>query len=108
METKQEFVNKGLQHFAEKNYERAIFFFRKALECDAKFETAYRTLCESLNRLDEIDEAYKFAKKWLEINNKNPLAYLTLSKIYTQKGHKDEARSALLKYQKLMAEQKTA
>jgi len=100
---KQEFVNHGLQYFAQKNFEKAIFFFRKALECDEEFENAYRALCESLNRINEIDEAFSFANKWLEINEQNPFAHLTLSKLYAQKGLRQEAEQELLLYQRLKA-----
>ncbi len=103
--TKQDYVNKGLQHFSERNYERACFLFRKAICCDDRFENAYRALSETLNRMNQIEEALTLTRKWLRINNKNPNAHLMLSKLYVQKGMKKEAQKALAHYQKLLAAQ---
>ena len=106
MRTKQDFVNYGMQYFAQKEYDRAIFFFRKALDCDEEFENAYRALCESLNRINEIDEAFLFARKWIEINEHNPLAHMMLSKLYVQKGMKADAKKEMELYRHFLAEQK--
>ncbi len=104
--TKQDYVNHGMQYFAQKKYDRAIFFFRRALECDEEFENAYRALCESLNRINEIDEALLFARRWEELNNRNPLAHLMLSKLYVQKGMKMQAKKEMELYRRFLAEQK--
>lgn len=98
---KQQFVNQGMHHFAEQNYERAIKYFRMALDCDDSFETAYSALCESLNRIDKIDEAFKVLQCWLKINDQNPKAHLILSKLLAQKGHGNDARLAMQTYLKL-------
>ncbi len=104
--TKQDYVNKGLQYFAERDYERACFLFRQAICCDDRFENAYRALCETLNRMNQVDEALILTRKWLRINNQNPIAHLMLSKLCVQKGLKQEAQKALTRYQKLLAAQK--
>jgi len=98
---KQQFVNHGMHHFAEQNYDRAVFYFRKALDCDNCFETAYRALCESLNRLDRIDEAFEVIQHWLKVNDQNPQAHLILSKLLAQKGHKLDANQAMKTYLEL-------
>lgn len=98
---KQQYVNHGMHHFAEQNYERAIFFFRKALDCDSCFEKAYRALCEALNRLDRIDEAFEVIQRWLKVNDQNPQAHLALSKLLAQKGHILDATQAMQTYQEL-------
>jgi len=100
--TKQDYVNKGLQHFAERNYERASHLFRKAICCDDQFENAYRALSETLNRMNQIDEALALTRKWLIINKHNPIAHLTLSKLCVQKGLKSEAQRALKRYHVLI------
>lgn len=89
--TKQDFLNKGFQHFAERRYERAIIFFRKAIESDSNFEPAYSALSEALNRMGKIDEAIPVVKKWIEINKHDPLAHTALSRLYVQKGMREEA-----------------
>ena len=103
---KQDFVNRGLQSFANKDYEQAWKYFRKALECDREFETAYRTLCESLNRLNKIDEALSYAIGWITVNSKSPLAHLTLSKLYAQKGEKQKAIHEMTLYQEFQRSKK--
>lgn len=104
--TKQDYVNHGMQYFAQKKYDRAIFFFRRAIDCDEAFENAYRALCESLNRINEIEEAFLFARKWLDLNNRNPLAHLMLSKLYVQKNMKQQAAEEMELYRRFLAEQK--
>lgn len=103
--TKQELLNKGFQYFVERNYERAVYLFRKALEVDNNYEAAYGALSETLNRLNLIDEAIPVAQKWIEINIHDPLAHATLSRLYVQKGmlaeaEKEMAISHLLSKQK--------
>lgn len=106
LKTKQDYLNHGLQSFANKDYERACLFFRKALECDKEFETAYRTICESLNRMNKIEEALSYAIQWITINSQNPQAHLTLSKLYAQIGDKQKAAQEMALYQKLRAKAK--
>ena len=50
----------------QRNYERAIIFFEKAIEEDDSFEAAYSALSESLNRMGKIDDAIPIVKKWIE------------------------------------------
>lgn len=104
--TKQELVNHGMQYFAQKKYDRAISFFHRALECDDAFENAYRALCESLNRMNEIEEAFLFAQKWLALNERNPLAHLMLSKLYVQKGEKNQAAKEMELYRYFLSKEK--
>lgn len=104
---KQDCVNRGLQSFANRDYERACKYFRKALEYDTEFETAYRTLCEALNRLNKIDEALSYAVSWISVNSENPLAHLTLSKLYTQKGYRQKALQEMMIYQQLQRVKKS-
>lgn len=88
---KQEFLNKGFEHFAEKNYERAIVLFKKALDEDDTFEPAYNALAEALNRMGRIEEAIPIVKKWIEVNKYDPIAHTALSRLYVQKGMIEEA-----------------
>ncbi len=88
---RQDILNKGFQRFAERDYERALILFRKVLEIDDEFESAYSALSEALNRLGRIDEAIPVVKKWLEINPEDPMAHASLSRLYVQKGMIAEA-----------------
>jgi len=93
--TRQELLNKGFQYFAQKNYERAIIFFEKAIEEDESFEAAYSALSESLNRMGKIDEAIPIVKKWIEVNKHDPIAHTALSRLYVQKGMIEEAEKEM-------------
>ena len=93
--TKQDLLNKGFQYFAQTDYERAIIFFEKAIEIDDKFEVGYSALSESLNRLGRIDEAIPIVQKWIEINNEDPIAHTALSRLYVQKGMREEAEEEM-------------
>ncbi len=95
MLTKQDFVNKGFQHFAERNYEKAEFFFRKAIESDTTFEAAYKALSETLNRMGRIDEAIPIVQQWLGINKYAAAAHYALSRLYVQKGWLIEAKKEM-------------
>ena len=95
MLTKQDFVNKGFQHFAERNYEKAEFFFRKAIESDKTFEAAYKALSETLNRMGRIDDAIPVVQQWLKINNQAAAAHYALSRLYVQKGWRLKAEKEM-------------
>jgi tetratricopeptide (TPR) repeat protein len=95
MMTKQELLNKGFQFFAQRDYEKSIVFFEKALNLDDTFEAAYSALSESLNRMGKIDEAIPIVKKWIEVNKYDPLAHTALSRLYVQKGMIAEAEKEM-------------
>ena len=92
---KQDLLNKGFQYFSERDYDKAEFFFRKALEMDECFEAAYSALSETLNRMERLDEAIRFVQKWIEYNCDNPNAHYTLSRLYVQKGMFTEAEQEM-------------
>ena len=93
--TKQDFLNKGFQYFAQTDYERAIIFFEKAIQLDDTFEAAYSALSESLNRLGRIEEAIPIVQKWIELNGADPIAHTALSRLYVQKGMREEAEKEM-------------
>ncbi len=105
MLTKQQLLNKGFQYFSEREYEKAEFFFRKALEADGFFEAAYSALAETLNRMGRIDEAVRIVHQWLQYNKDNPKAHYTLSRLYVQKGMLTEAEQEMALSQRLDGQQ---
>ena len=84
--TKQEFLNKGFQHFAKREYDDAQECFKQAIELDDKFEAAYSALSETLNRKGELDKAIEVVKVWIKVNPKDALAHTAMSRLYVQKG----------------------
>ncbi len=99
--TAREIIKRGFEFFAQRDYEKAIYLFKKAIEVDNTFIKAYMALAEALNRTDRIDEACDVIKKWLEIDKADPLAHAALSRIYVQQGLIELAQKELALYQKL-------
>jgi len=95
MLAKQDMINKGFQYFAERNYEKAEIFFRKAIEMDRTFEAAYKALSETLNRMGRIDDAIAVVHQWLRVNNNAAAAHHALSRLYVQKGWLTEAEKEM-------------
>jgi tetratricopeptide (TPR) repeat protein len=93
--TKQEYLTKGFQYFSNKEYNEAAEVFKMAIKIDDTFEAAYSALSESLNRMGKIDEAIPVVKKWIELNNNDPLAHTALSRLYVQKGMIKEAEEEM-------------
>ena len=92
---KQELLNQGFQHFAQRTYDKAQQFFEQAIAEDDRFEAAYSALAECLNRQGEIAKAVDVVKKWIEINPRDPLAHTALSRLYVQKGMIQEAEDEM-------------
>gem|GEM_PF-5077332 len=95
MLSKQDLLNKGFQHFAERNYEKAVHFFRKAIERDESFFRAYSALSETLNRMGKIDEAIPVVHRWISLEGHDPMAHSLLSRLYVQKGMFFEAEKEM-------------
>ncbi len=93
--TKQECFNAGLAHFAKQEFDAAINFFRRAINIDEKYESAYSALAECYNRSGKVDEAIPVVQKWIEINKHDPLAHTALSRLYVQKNMIEEAEKEM-------------
>ncbi len=93
--TPRELIKLGFEYFAQKDYEKAACYFKKALEMDETFIAAYSALAETLNRMGNIDHAMEVVKKWLELDNNDALAHATLSRIYVQLGQIELAEKEL-------------
>jgi len=92
---KNELLNSGLKKFAAQNYKAAILDLEKAIELDPDFDLAYNALAESYNKLGELDKAIDFAKRYIEISPKDPVAHTALSRLYVQKGMIAEAEEEM-------------
>jgi len=90
-----ELIKPWVEYFAQKDYERAACYFKKALELDVTFIAAYSALAETLNRMGEIDQAMEVVQKWLEFDNNDALAHATISRIYVQLGQIEQAEKEL-------------
>ncbi len=86
-----ELIKLGFQYFAQKDYPTAAEFFKKAIAIDSTFLAAYSALCETLNRMGEIDQAMEWVQKWLQLDPDDALAHATLSRLYVQKGMIEQA-----------------
>ncbi|APF17823.1 Tetratricopeptide TPR_2 repeat-containing protein [Caldithrix abyssi DSM 13497] len=85
----------GFQYFAQKDYEKACFYFNKALEIDDHFIPAYSALCEALNRMGEIEKALNVVNTWLSLASKDAKAHFALARLYVQKGLIEQAEKEM-------------
>ena len=75
--------NLYILYINEKNYNSALLLIDSVLELKSNFQPALRDKALVLNYLNKPDEAIKYIKKSIEINNFNAEVYRMLSKIYT-------------------------
>ena len=92
---KNELLNSGLKKFASQDFQGAISDLAKAIKLDPNFDLAYNALAESYNKLGELDKAIEYAKKYVEISPKDPVAHTALSRLYVQKGMIAEAEQEM-------------
>ena len=90
--TPRELLKLGFQYFAQRDYERAVCYFKKALDMDDTFIAAYSALVETYNRMGAINQALEIVKKWLELDENNARVHAMLSRIYVQLGQIELAK----------------
>jgi tetratricopeptide (TPR) repeat protein len=88
---KNEKLNQGFKHFGNQDYKKAIECFKKAIELDPNFDTAYNALAEAYNKSGRLDDAIIAAKKMVEISPNDPFSHTALSRLYVQKGLIEDA-----------------
>lgn len=93
-------TNLGVILLEQQNFRNAETSFRAALALDAKDETALLGLASTLNNLGELAEAGALARRLIELNPRNALAYSTLLFIfnYGRNGNTDEALELARRY----------
>lgn len=92
------FYSKGLVEVKNKNYEKAIEYFEKAVKEDPEFAFAWDNLGINYRRLNNYDKAIESYNKSLELD---PNGLMPLQNIAIVYQYKKEYSKAILAYEKL-------
>lgn len=87
--------NSGLFSLAAGDAQKAIVFFKDAINKKPMFVKAYNSLGEIYENMGDTDFALKYYEKAREISPASTDRLITLSKIYTTKGETDKAEGIL-------------
>lgn len=88
---KEVFYKLGDVWLGKGDYERAIIYYKKAIEIDPKNSQAIKGLGDAYFELGFFDEAIKFYKYSIELSPNDRYNYYMLGKALTRKGLLDEA-----------------
>lgn len=89
--TAAENYNNGYLAFQTGNYNKAIRYYRKAIQFDPKYTDAYDNCGLSYRRLNKLDSAAYFYKESIKINPKALIAHANLAIVYSEQGKLEEA-----------------
>lgn len=97
------YIQKGIDVYKEKNYDKAIEYFKKAIEIDPNCALAYSHLGNMYSWKNEYEQAIAYNYKALEIDNDFARAYRSLGNSYLSLGNADYALYFLKVFVKLDA-----
>jgi len=87
--------------FFNRQYEKAVTSFKRTLDIDPMYSTAYNMLAYSYQRLEDFDRALEYINKYIELEPGEPNPYDSRGDIYFKQGKYDLAiesyRTALRK-----------
>lgn len=89
--TAAENYNNGYRAFHSGDYNKAIKFYRKAIQLDPKYTDAYDNCGIAYRRLGNLDSAAFFYKESIKINPKATIAHGNLAIVYSEQGKLQEA-----------------
>ncbi|HXZ13414.1 MAG TPA: tetratricopeptide repeat protein [Candidatus Sulfotelmatobacter sp.] len=84
----------GVDFFGEGKLEEAIAEYAAALELDPKFADALHGLAQAYYARQEFDRAIETARKILDLDPEDILAWTSISRAYQHKGMVPEAEEA--------------
>lgn len=93
-----EFYNKGQIESEKKEYAKAIFYYKKAVEIDEEFAFAWDNIGVCNRYLGNYDEAIKAYEKSISIN---PYGLMPLQNLAIVYSHKKEYHKAISTYERL-------
>jgi len=101
----------GIDFFGEGKIEEAIAEYDRALELDPTFSDALHGLAQAYHAREDFDRTIEAARRILELNPDDILAWTTISRAYQRKGMVPEAEEAgnkarILGWKKQLQEQK--
>ena len=84
----------GIDFFGEGKIEGAIAEYNRALELDPKFSDALHGLAQAYHAREDFDRTIEAARRILELNSDDILAWTTISRAFQRKGMVPEAEEA--------------
>jgi tetratricopeptide (TPR) repeat protein len=84
----------GVDHFGEGRLDEALAEYNAALSLDPKFADALHGLAQAYYAREDFDNAIASARRILEIDPDDVLAWTTISRSYQRKGMVPEAEDA--------------
>ena len=84
----------GIDFFGEGKIEEAIAEYNRALELDPKFCDALHGLAQAYHAREDFDRTIEAARRILELNPDDILAWTTISRAFQRKGMVPEAEEA--------------
>lgn len=84
----------GIDFFGEGKIEDAIAEYNHALELDPKLSDALHGLAQAYHARQDFDRTIEAARRILELNPDDILAWTTISRAYQRKGMVPEAEEA--------------
>jgi tetratricopeptide (TPR) repeat protein len=91
------FLLLGIAYLDEKEYNKAIDYFKKASQADAEYEPAYFYLGSSYERIGKHQEAKNYLKKAIELNPKDADALNYLGYMYAEDNEQLDEAERLIK-----------
>ena len=95
--SKEEHYSKGMECFSDDHLNMAVQELEKAVKLDPKYGDALHALAMCYYHQEDIDNALKWGKRFLEVEPSNPLAYTSLSIFFNAKGMIEEAEEMVAK-----------
>jgi tetratricopeptide (TPR) repeat protein len=95
-----EFIKKGNVHFRNKDFEKAIPEYQKAVNAAPRMYLPNKLLAYTYMELHQKDEAIKAYSKAIDAEPNDPSTYIALAQIYVRFGLNDEA---IKQYNKALA-----
>ena len=84
----------GIDFFGEGNLPEAIAEYTRALELDPTFSNALHGLAQAYHAQQDFDRTIETARRILELDPDDILAWTTISRAYQRKGMVPEAEEA--------------
>jgi tetratricopeptide (TPR) repeat protein len=102
----------GIDFFGDGKLDQAIAEYNRALELEPKFADALHGLAQAYHAKEDFDRTIESARRIIELDPDDILAWTTISRAYQRKGMVPEAEEAgnkarILGWKKQLREQKS-
>ena len=89
--TKEECYDQGMAEFSMAEFDKAIAWYKEAVELDPNYFDAWHALGMAYLRAGRVQDAIAAGKRAVEINSNDMLAHTSLSMYYLKAGDKAAA-----------------